>query len=203
MNEKFEEYRDLVQLLQAAPKMSASEGFTERVINRLEAPKLGFWNLVRRVMLGSGQVKVAGIGNQFLNGQAPCFYFLIAGLFFFFIGATLLANLYYAPSINKFMLAQAILFLMTAVSLAATGLMLVARVPDAAYWAKRVVIVYSVLIMTNALLLKMIVKTALSVIFTLVFVAMGILMGMVLMSALKRRSEETAGHEQGGSNAQA
>lgn len=203
MNDNFEEYQDLIQLMRAAPKLNASEGFTEKFMNRLAEPHLGFWNLLKRAMSDSGQVTVEGFRNQRLNGQAPCFHFLIAGLFFFFIGAILLTSLFYAPSIKGFVLAQAILFLITAVSLAVAGLILAVRLPGAAHWAKRAVMIYGALIVANAFLIQETVKTTLGGLFGLSFGATGILMGIVFMSALRGRTEEGARHEQGGSDAHA
>ncbi|OGP64159.1 MAG: hypothetical protein A2169_04250 [Deltaproteobacteria bacterium RBG_13_47_9] len=191
MNENFEEYRELVKLIRAAPKRSASDGFTEKVMNRLVKPKLEFWTMIKRAMRGSGEITASGFRREYSAENQTCFNFLMAGLFFFIIGTILLSSLFYSPAIMVSLLTQAILIFMAAFSLVAAGLMLVARVPDASHWAKRALMVYGILITANAFLIQANSKMALGEVFALTFGITGILMGMILMRALKIEANET------------
>ena len=191
MNEEFSKYKSLIKLMEETPKANVSEGFTEKIMNRLSEPKPSLWYLLKLAMLGSREITVSGFRREYSAENQTCFNFLIAGLFFFLIGATLLASLFYFPSIKGFVLAQAILILMAAFSLVAAGLVMAARVPDASLWAKRAIMLYGVLIIANAFLIQVNSKMALGEVFALAFGATGILMGMVLMRALKSETNET------------
>jgi hypothetical protein len=191
MNEEFSKYKSLITLMEATPKVNVSDGFTETVMSRLSEPKPALWHLLKLAMLGSGEITVSDFRREYLVENQTCFNFLIAGLFFFLIGATLLASLFYFPSIKGFVLTQAILILMAAFSLVAAGLVMAARVPDASLWAKRAIMLYGVLIIANAFLIQANSKMALVEVFALIFGATGILMGMVLLRALKSETNET------------
>ena len=191
MNEEFSKYKSLIKLMEATSKVNVSDGFTEAVMNRLSETKPDLGHLLKLAMLGSGEITASGFRREYSAENQPCFYFLMAGLFFFIIGTILLSSLFYSPTIMGSLLAQAILILMAAFSLVAAGLVMAARVPDASHWAKRAIMVYGILIIANAFLIQANSKMALGEVFALTFGATGILMGMVLMRALKSETNET------------
>ena len=190
MNDDFSKYESLINLMEATPKAPAPDHFTERVMGRLSEPKPTLWRLLKLAMLGAGEITASGFRREYSAENQPCFYFLMAGLFFFIIGTILLSSLFYSPMIMVSLLAHAILIFMAAFSLVAAGLVMAARVPDASHWAKRALMVYGVLIIANAFLIQANSKMALGEVFALTFGATGLLMGMVLMRALKSETNE-------------
>ena len=189
------EYKDLIQLMEATPKVPTPDRFTERVMGRLAAEqRLSIWQLLRRTLAETREISWTSFAGECTQGRNACFYFLIAGLFFFFIGSVLFSSGFFIGYTSRamgFIMIQSILVLMAAISLVAAGMMMAARVPDASYWAKRALMVYGILIIANAFLIQANSKMALGEVFALTFGTTGMLMGMVLMRALQSKTNET------------
>lgn len=120
---------------------------------------------------------------------------------FFFIGAILFSSaLYigYAFKATGFILIQAVLVLMAATSLIATGLIMAANMRDAARRAKRAVMLFGILIIANFVFFHAIVKTTSGGVLVMTFGITGILTGMILMKALEQRSQGDNGTFTGG-----
>jgi hypothetical protein len=201
MNENFEEYRDLVQLMKATPKAPTPDRFTQNVMGRLTEPPLTVWRQLLQSLKETREISWTRFSLECAAGQTSSLYFLLAGLFFFFIGTILLTSLFnmnYLPSAIVSVLVQAVLILVAAISLVAAGLMMATHMPDAHTLAKRAIMVYMVLIIANAFLMQATVKTTVGGLFALTFGVTGILMGVVLMKVLEAQTTETTRFKQGG-----
>lgn len=201
MNENFEEYRDLVQLMEATPKAPAPDRFTENVMGRLAEPNPTVWRQLLQSLKETREISWTRFSLDCAEGQTSCVYFLLVGLFFFFIGTILLISLFnvnYLPSAIVSVLVQAVLILMAAISLVAAGLTMATHMPGAHTLAKRAIMVYMVLIIANAFLMQATVKATDGGLFALTFGVTGVLMGMVLIKVLEARTTETRRFKQGG-----
>jgi len=98
MNENFEEYRDLVQLMRAAPKISTSSLLTEKVLDQVPGKKYER-TLESRFKLFYYNMSGAGIRSFreqifVVSNRDECsFCFFITGYFYLGIGLVLLAGL--------------------------------------------------------------------------------------------------------------
>ena len=196
MNEEFSKYKSLIKLMEATPKLNVSDGFTETVMKRLPEPSQTFWSLLKRSVLTATELNSIGIRRESRAGLEPYFSFLIVGFFFFFIGATILAGLFHSDNLfaSKIpILITAILILTASLLLVAAGLVTASSLPAAPMWAKRAILAYGVLISISSFHIQSGIQTALGSLFALTFGTTGILMGMVLMRALKCRTNDSTG----------
>jgi len=190
MNEDLNEFRDIIKMMEAAPKLRPPGRFTERVMGQVvsapgESP--GLWCVLRQTLTEMQDISWTRFTHEFAEGQKSCSYFLLSGLFFFFIAAVLFSNVFYSGHVSNAMLSvlmEAILVLVASTSLVAAGLMMAARIPEAVYWAKRAVMVYGILIIATAFLIQTTVKTSPGSLMALVFGLSGVLTGMILIKAL-------------------
>lgn len=51
MKKEFSEYKNLIQLMEVAPKVNSPDGFTERVMARVQVLDQGIWSQVRHALL--------------------------------------------------------------------------------------------------------------------------------------------------------
>jgi len=124
------------------------------------------------------------------SAQATGFYFLLAGLFFFLIGATLLNSLLYMPYLSHaaiFIMIQSLLVLMASFSLVAPGMMLMANIPHAETVARRAIMIFTIFIIACAMLLNETVKTTTGGLVAVSFAAISVLMGIILMKSIKNK----------------
>jgi hypothetical protein len=196
MNEDINQYKDLINIIQATAPLPAPESFTQNVMERLDSiqEKHGFLWMLKQTIAKTAQMSFSGAGIENSSVQAAGFYFLLAGLFFFIVGATLLNSLFFISSISGtviLIIIQSVLVLTASISLVAPGMMLAVNIPDADRFAKRAVMVFAILIMANALFMNETIKTTAGEVMTLAFVAAGIVTGIILMKSLKNRMPET------------
>jgi hypothetical protein len=193
MNENMSEYKDLINLMAATPKAPIPDRFTQSVMGRLaDEQRLSIWQLLRRTFAEAGEISWARFNRECAQGQMPCSYFLLAGLFFFFIGSTLVSSIFYIGPVSRAMnpiLIQAFLVLAAATLLIIAGLIIAANLPGAARWAKRAVMLFGVLIIANAMFINTTVKTTSGGVLALTFGIAGIVTGMILMKALETRKQ--------------
>jgi hypothetical protein len=201
MKEFMDNHQDIINLIKSTPAIQPPDDLTSRVMGRLVEPSPTFWHQLLQSLKETQEISWTRFCLECAVGQTSCVYFLLAGLFFFFIGTILLTSLFnmnYLPSAILSMLGQAILILMAAISLVAAGLMMATRMPSAHTLVKRAIIAYIVLITANAFLMQSTVKTTNGGLFALTFGVTGILMGMVLIKVLEDQTTETTRLKQGG-----
>jgi len=94
MNENLEEYRDLVQLMQAAPKMSVSDGFTETVMKALPERDSVLQRMASHWIrfFPGGAYAREGRRSAYLNPRECSFYFFITSFFYLIVGMVLMAG---------------------------------------------------------------------------------------------------------------
>lgn len=195
MNEDINQYKDLISMIQTAPPVPAPESFTQNVMERLDAVREnpGFLWMLKQTIAKTAQMPFSRVSIEDSSVQASGFYFLLAGLFFFIVGATLLNSLFFISLISGariLIMIQSVLVLTASISLVVPGIMLSVNIPDAGRFAKRAIMVFAILIMANALFMKETIKTTSGEAMTLAFVAAGIATGIILMKSLKNRMPE-------------
>jgi hypothetical protein len=195
MNNDLNEYKELISMIQAAPQVSSPGQLTQNVMGRLgDIPeKPGIVWMLKQTLAKTGQMSIGRFNTEDSSAQTSGFYFLLAGLFFFIIGATLFNSLLFMPRLSgatALIMIQSVLVLLAAISLAAPGMMLSVNIPDADRYAKRAIMVFAVLIMANALLICETIKTKSGELMSLAFIAAGAVTGIILVISLKNRTRE-------------
>ena len=197
MKDDFSEYKDLIRRIEAAPQVNPPSDFTQRVMGRLaDEQSLSIWQLLQRTLAEAGKISWVRFTSEYEKGRNACFYFLIAGFFFFFIGSMLFSSAFYIGYASRamgFILLQSILILMAAISLITGGMMIAADIPDTARWAKRAILVYGILMILSAVLIAAAVKTAMGGLTALTFGMAGIVTGLTLLKALETRKKANNG----------
>jgi hypothetical protein len=193
MLEEYNEYNDLIQQIKATLNESPSPDFTQRVMERLtDEQRVSVTHMLRRAIKRAGEISLARFTGVDSRARDACFYFLIAGFFFFFIGSVLLSSVFFIGHEFRamvFILIQSFIVLMAAISLIMGGMIIAADTTGSALWAKRAIIVYGVLMILSSVLIAAAVKTTLGVILSLTFGMAVIVMGMTLLKALENQAQ--------------
>ncbi|PKN65417.1 MAG: hypothetical protein CVU54_18840 [Deltaproteobacteria bacterium HGW-Deltaproteobacteria-12] len=193
MSEEYNEYNDLIQKIEAMPKESPSPDFTQRVMARLANEQhVSIRRMLRRAIKRAGEVSLDRFTGADSRARDACFYFLIAGFFFFFIGSVLFSSIFFIGHELKaivFILIQSFLVLTAAISLIVGGMIMAVDSQVSAYWAKRTIMIYGVLMISSAVLIASAVKTVFGGLLSLSFGMAVIVMGMTLMKALENRAQ--------------
>lgn len=202
INENMNEYKDLISIMASAPKVPAPDGFTQSVMRRLPAEeRLNIWQLLRQTLTEAGEISWGNSTREYAQGRNAFFYFLIAGLFLLIIGSVLFSSVFFIAYTFRamgFILMQSILVLTAAIMLIAAGMMMAANIQGTAYWAKRAIMVYGILMIADAVLINAAVKTTLGGVVALAFGMAGIVTGTILIKALEKTTQENKGTFTGG-----
>ena len=197
MDENMDDYKDLVNLMKATPKAPVPGHFTQSVMDRLaDEQSLSLWQLLRQTLAEAGEISWARLARECEQGRNAYFYFLIAGFFFFFIGSVLFSSAFYIGYASRamgFILLQSILVLMAAISLVMGSMMMATDIPGTAWWAKRAIMVYEILMILSAVLIAIVVKTTSGGLLALTCGMAGIVTGITLMKALENRKQGNNG----------
>jgi len=192
MLDEFNEFNQLIKQIQETPNLPPPDRFTQNVMEKLNSPltKPGLLWMLKQTFIKTGQISLSRVNIDNQSVQASGFYFLLAGLFFFLIGATLLNSLLYMPYLSHaaiFIVIQSLLVLMASFSLVAPGMMLMANIPHAETVARRAVMIFTIFIIACALLLNETVKTTTGGLVAASFAAISVLMGIILMKSIKNK----------------
>ena len=197
MDENIDDYKDLINLMKATPKAPVPGHFTQSVMDRLaDEQSLSLWQLLRQTLAEAGEISWARLARECEQGRNAYFYFLIAGFFFFFIGSVLFSSAFYIGYASRamgFILIQSILVLMAAISLVMGSMMMATDIPGTAWWAKRAIMVYEILMILSAVLIAIVVKTTSGGLLALTCGMAGIVTGITLMKALENRKQGNNG----------
>ena len=197
MDENMDDYKDLINLMKATPKAPVPGHFTQSVMDRLaDEQSLSLWQLLRQTLAEAGDISWARLARECEQGRNAYFYFLIAGFFFFFIGSVLFSSAFYIGYASRamgFILLQSILVLMAAISLVMGSMMMATDIPGTAWWAKRAIMVYEILMILSAVLIAIVVKTTSGGLLALTCGMAGIVTGITLMKALENRKQGNNG----------
>ena len=197
MDENMDDYKDLINLMKATPKAPVPGHFTQSVMDRLaDEQSLSLWQLLRQTLAEAGEISWTRLARECEQGRNAYFYFLIAGFFFFFIGSVLFSSAFYIGYASRamgFILLQSILVLMAAISLVMGSMMMATDIPGTAWWAKRAIMVYEILMILSAVLIAIVVKTTSGGLLALTCGMAGIVTGITLMKALENRKQGNNG----------
>ena len=197
MDENMDNYKDLINLMKATPKAPVPGHFTQSVMDRLaDEQSLSLWQLLRQTLAEAGEISWTRLARECEQGRNAYFYFLIAGFFFFFIGSVLFSSAFYIGYASRamgFILLQSILVLMAAISLVMGSMMMATDIPGTAWWAKRAIMVYEILMILSAVLIAIVVKTTSGGLLALTCGMAGIVTGITLMKALENRKQGNNG----------
>lgn len=175
-------------MMEAMPKAPAPDYITPKIMEKLsKEDKPGFSWLLKKTIERTAEISWGRFSRDCTEEQKSSFYFFLAGFFFFFIGAILFnSSFYMVNTVNAMVsiLLQATLILLAAISLATPGLMLAANMKSAAFWAKRAIMVYGVLILITALLIHATMKTLSGGLIAIAFMIMGIMTCLILMKVI-------------------
>jgi len=193
MSEEYNEYNNLVKQIEAIPKESPSPDFTQRVMAQLtDEQRVSIRQLLSRTIKQAGEISLDRFTGADSRARDACFYFLIAGFFFFFIGSVLFSSIFFIGHEFRamvFILIQSFLVLTAAISLIAGGMIIADDSRVSAYWAKRTIMIYGVLMISSAVLIASAVKTVFGGLLSLSFGMAVIVMGMTLMKALENQAQ--------------
>lgn len=194
MNDKHNEYEELIKIIQALPQVKPSPDITQKIMKNLDRNEtLSTWGMVNQTLIEARRItwsRFTGINKQTRNAA---FYFLIAGLFFFFIGTVLFCSLFYmgqATKVTAFILLQSLLVMFSAGSLIIGGMMVASGMPGSERWARTSIRIYEILTIFCTLFIAVAVKTTLGVLVAVLFAAAGIVTAMTLMKALDNSKSE-------------
>ena len=194
MEENLHNYKDLTNLMTAAPQVPAPDNFTHRIMANLAAEqKLSAWQIIRQTFAQAGKLSWSHFANEGTHGQNTFFYFMIAGFFFFFLGSVLFSSTFFinfASRAISFILLQSVIVILAAIALLMGGLMTATEITGTQRRAKQAIMIYEILIISSAILIAAVVKTPLSSLFALTFMGAGILTGITLMKALEKGDQE-------------
>ncbi len=194
MLEEYKKHKDLIQQIKAIPHVNPTSDITQQVMARLtDEQRVSIRHMLRRAIKRAGEISLA----RFFTGadsraRDACFYFLIAGFFFFFIGSVLFSSVFFIGHEFRtmvFILIQSFLVLMAAISLIVGGMIMAADSRVSAYWAKRTIMFYGVLMISSAVLIASAVKTVFGGLLALTLGLSVIVMGGTLLRALENRTQ--------------
>ena len=196
MLDEFNEFIPLIKQIQETTYLAPPKQLTQNVMGRLDTiqEKHSVLWMLKQTIVKTNQMSFSRFIIEGSSLQTSGFYFLLAGLFFFIIGATLLNSLFFMSHISNAMILriiQSILVLTASISLATPGMMLSVNIPDADQFAKRAIMVFAILIMANALLMNETIKTVSGGAIAFAFAATGVATGIILMKSLKNRTQES------------
>ena len=192
MNDDLNEFNIIIKNIQEIPHTSTPVRLTENVMDRIngDLKHQGFFWMMNQAIKGTSKMSFRRIHIDETSTQATGFYFLLAGLFFFLIGATLLNSLLYMPYLSHaaiFIMIQSLLVLMASFSLVAPGMMLMANIPHAEIVARRAIMIFTIFIIACALFLNETVKTTTGGLVAASFAAISVLMGIILLKSVKNK----------------
>jgi hypothetical protein len=192
MNNDLNEFSQLIKQIQETPHLDPPERFTQNVMEQINSPqkKPGLLWMLKQTFIKTGQISLKGVSIDEHSVQATGFYFLLAGLFFFLIGAALLNSQLYMPHLSDtviWIVLQSVLVLLASFSLVVPGMMLTVNIPDADRFARRALLIFMVLIMANALLIQEAIRAASGGAMAIAFTVAGIFTGIFLMKSMKQR----------------
>ena len=195
MDENLENYKDLTNLMTAAPQANVPDHFTQRVMaNITTEQKLSLWQMLRQIFVKAEKMSWNNLSNKITPEQNTIFYFLIAGFFFLFMGSVLFSSIFfinYTNRLTNLMLLQSLIILAAAVALMIGGMIIATDTPDNVNWAKRTIVFYEIMIVLSALLIVVMVKTGSGEFWALITVTSGVFTGMILIKALENNTQET------------
>lgn len=160
MNNDPRQYEDLIRQIEALPQASVPAQFTHTLMEKINGSML---QTLRATFAVAGNLSWIRFANERANGHNAFFNFLIAGLFFLMIGIMLLSSILYIDhpfSSAGFIILQAILIIIAAVSLVTGGLMMAVDGPDSVLWSRRTILIYGFFMMLSALLMAVSFKTS-------------------------------------------
>jgi hypothetical protein len=193
MDEDISKYKDLINLMEETPKITASDHFTQCVMARLTGEQnLSILQVLGRTFSEAKEISWTNFVNKSAQGSNSCFYFLIAGLFFFFIGSMLFSSTFYIEytiTAMGFILLESILVLIAAISLVTGSMMMATGIPGTEKWAKRVIMIHEIMIISCAVLIAVAVKTTCGGLLAITFGITGILTGVALMKVMENRAQ--------------
>ena len=193
MPEEYKEYNDLIKQMKAMPQVNPPSDITQKVMGRLvDDHHSSIRQLMSLAIKQAGEISLSGFVRADSRARDACFSFFITGFFFFLIGSILFCSvlfLGYEPGKSVLILIPSILILMASISLFIGGLIVAADSQASAYWAKRAIIVYGVLMILNSVLIAATVKTILSGLLSLIFAMAVIVMGMTLLKSLENQAQ--------------
>jgi uncharacterized protein YhhL (DUF1145 family) len=196
MTQEYNEYNDLIKQMKAMPQVNPPSDITKKVMGRLSNEhRLHIGQMLRQTVKQASATSLSRFANADSRARDTSFNFLIAGFFFFFIGAVLFSSIFfiaYESKITGFILLQSILVLMAAISLMIGGVVMTSDSNSSAYWAKWTILIYGILMTASVALIASVVRTTLGGLWVMIF-AMGVIVtGMTLLRALSNRAQDIA-----------
>lgn len=197
MNDNQNEYEELIKIIKAVPQAAPPPDITQNIMKMLNhGEKLSTWRILYEMIAEAGRIswsRFTGINEQTRNTSL---YFLIAGLFFFFIGTVLFSSVFYMGHASKataFIFLQSILVLTSAGSLLTGGMLVASSIQGSEHWAKTSIGIYEFLMTLAAIFIAVAVKTLPGLLLAVAFTAAVIVTGMILRKALDNRQLENKG----------
>jgi uncharacterized integral membrane protein len=192
MKEEFNEYKDLIQLMEAAPKVKFPDGLTEEIMNRLPELNQGIFSKARRTIFNPVVNSIYSGLAQKLSVSSPrecSFCFFMTGFFYLVMGIILLIG-FKAISTNmaatEWIALQPHLTLGVAIWLLALGGVLMMDGSAAIKMAKYGTLFYIFFTVFNGILMRPYLHFPYAGIFTTGFVGTGVLIGVMLVLAVNK-----------------
>jgi hypothetical protein len=190
MNENFEEYRDLVQLMRAAPKVSVADGFTERILIGL--PDSNPWlrraaYMRHRLFYRDAHAREGG-SSVCLDPRECSFYFFITSFFYLVVGMVLMAGFRIGSgtAAAAWIGLQSLVTLGTAIWLFALGAALMAQGRAIATPARMGTLLFILATIANGVMIGQDLNIPHASVLLIGFVGGGVSMGVMLALAVKR-----------------
>jgi len=192
MDEDLSKYKDLIQRMEATPKVPVPDHFTETVMSRLPEMQHSFWLRARDAFLNpvKGVLNVDWAQKFHVANKWECsFYFFITGFFYLIMGMMLMAafkGITSNISTTEWIRLQPQLALGTAVWFIALGTLLMVDGRTAMKLARYGTLFYIFFTVVNGMLMQPYVHIPYAGIFIVGFVATGVLMGVILAIAVQK-----------------
>jgi len=194
MNHDMSEYKDIIQLMDATPKVPVPDRFTQRVMARLAETELPYWLRLRRVLeRGLAFNLELDLGFQKQVSKAECaFYFFLTGFFYLVLGFIMVFGLQrFAGLLHpKWLSVQPLFGLLLAVALTSLGFVLYANSRAAIRVARTGTVLYAALVFVNGLIGALWTHVPVAVFFAVIFSVTGLAMAAFLGIAVDRYTSD-------------
>ncbi|HQM43955.1 MAG TPA: hypothetical protein PLI72_09465 [Smithellaceae bacterium] len=186
MNDKFNEYEDLIKIIQAVPQATPPADITRRVMGRLPEERFRLLSLFKKVSLGFNLIDKS---ETSISMAACSFYYFITGLFYLIIGivsVTYMKKISMDFSTINWIGLQPYFAIGTALWLFSLALVLNISGRSGVNAARYGTILYIFFAVINSLLIRYYLHIPYAIIFVIGLAASSAFMGIMLVQAIRK-----------------
>ena len=188
--EKWQQFRDLTEIMENTPSKQTADHFTEKVMGRLAEGE----NTAAMFSMKNLLSNYLDLGFQKPVTRSECaFYFLLTGFFYFILGIIMIIGLP-LPAImqnNRWISFQPVFGLLIAAELTILGISIYRRGDSAVRMIRFGTVLYAALIILNCWIGTFYIQLTSAVFFIAVFSMIGLVLAVLLGMAIDHYHQET------------